>query len=166
MITKYLIDTNILIEAHRRYYAFDICSGFWDFITIQYKNNTIRSIDKVRNELKTGDNLDIWVTNNLPKDFFCSTEDIKVAEKYSQIIRKIEAQHYNPNAKAIFADNADSWLIAYALAHDFTIVTMEVLEPNIKKSVKIPNVCKDFNIQYINTYDLLRNLKGNFKLQN
>jgi hypothetical protein len=35
-ITEYLIDSDVLIQAHRSYYAFDICSGFWDAII----NNT------------------------------------------------------------------------------------------------------------------------------
>jgi hypothetical protein len=27
---KYLLDSNVFIEAYRRYYSFDICPGFWD----------------------------------------------------------------------------------------------------------------------------------------
>ena len=27
---KYLLDSNVFIEAKNRYYAFDICPGFWE----------------------------------------------------------------------------------------------------------------------------------------
>ena len=26
---KFLLDSNVLITAHRLYYAFDICPGYW-----------------------------------------------------------------------------------------------------------------------------------------
>lgn len=28
--TVFVLDTNVLVEAHRRYYAFDLVPGFWD----------------------------------------------------------------------------------------------------------------------------------------
>ena len=27
---NYLLDANVFMEAHRRYYAFDLCPGFWE----------------------------------------------------------------------------------------------------------------------------------------
>ena len=29
---NYLLDSNILIEAHKRYYPFDVVPGFWDVL--------------------------------------------------------------------------------------------------------------------------------------
>lgn len=29
--TKYILDANVFIEAHRRYYSFDIAPSFWNF---------------------------------------------------------------------------------------------------------------------------------------
>lgn len=26
----FLLDTNVFIEAHQRYYGLDLCPGFWD----------------------------------------------------------------------------------------------------------------------------------------
>jgi len=56
-------------------------------------------------------------------------------------------------------NNADTWLIAFAKTHNYTIVTNESLNPEIKKKIPIPNVCIHYNIQYVNIFDMLRKLK-------
>ncbi|HHX94629.1 MAG TPA: DUF4411 family protein, partial [Clostridia bacterium] len=43
----------------------------------------------------------------------------------------------NDAAKAEFASVADSWLIAYSKAYDFTIVTNEQYQPHIKRRIPI-----------------------------
>ncbi len=42
------------------------------------------------------------------------------------------------------------------------MVTHEKYDPNVKKKVPIPNVCKHFGIKYKNTFEFLKEL--NFKL--
>lgn len=64
------------------------------------------------------------------------------------MIEKANKQ-YTPSAKDEFASIADSWLCAYELAYDYTIVTFEKYNPNSKKKIYIPNVCYEFNIKYI-----------------
>ncbi|HCO22927.1 MAG: hypothetical protein CME31_22885 [Gimesia sp.] len=61
-------------------------------------------------------------------------------------------------AKAKFSSNADGWLVAYAKAHDYVVVTREVYVADIKREVKIPNVCEEFDVEYIDTFDLLEEL--------
>ena len=65
---------------------------------------------------------------------------------------------YNAEAKAEYASVADGWLIAYAKANNLVVVTQEVHRPNIKWKVPIPNVCLQFNVEYMNTLDMLRDL--------
>ena len=50
----FLIDSNILIEAKNRYYAFDIAPGFWTWLERAYQNNLVCSIEAVRDELLEG----------------------------------------------------------------------------------------------------------------
>lgn len=54
-MNKYLIDTNIFIESARRFYAFDICPGFWKFLGKCSESDSVKSISKVYDEL-TSDN--------------------------------------------------------------------------------------------------------------
>lgn len=53
---------------------------------------------------------------------------------------------------------ADSWLIAMAKAYQYTIVTHEEYKSDIKRKIPIPNVCRAFDIPYINTFEMLRRL--------
>jgi hypothetical protein len=48
--TVYVIDANVLMQAHRLYYAFPICPGFWDFLANEHQVGRIMSVDKVRDE--------------------------------------------------------------------------------------------------------------------
>ena len=58
----FVLDANIFIEAHRRYYAQDLCPGFWDCLTHFSIERRILSIDRVRDELFVSqDRLVEWV---------------------------------------------------------------------------------------------------------
>lgn len=105
-------------------------------------------VDAVRDEIyKNEDRLTEWLKENEKSFIIGSSEDEKVIETYTKVITTIElSTRYYASAKAYFAGNADSWLCAHALAHGYTIVTQEKYEPNSKKIVKIPNVCKKFAI--------------------
>ncbi len=43
---RYLVDASVLMEAHRRYYRFAVCPGFWDALIWHHKQGTISSIDR------------------------------------------------------------------------------------------------------------------------
>ncbi|MCL2780448.1 MAG: DUF4411 family protein, partial [Actinomycetia bacterium] len=65
----YLLDTNVLIEAKNRYYAFDIAPGFWDWLDRAHGQSLACSIDAVRDELLDGnDELAEWAKQH--PDFF------------------------------------------------------------------------------------------------
>ena len=65
---KFLLDANILIEAHKRYYGFDLCPGFWSAMIRHNKMNHVFSIDHVKNEIiRNKDKLHRWTTEKAPK---------------------------------------------------------------------------------------------------
>ena len=58
----FVLDTNVFVEAHRRYYAQDLCPGFWDCLTHYGNEGRVLSIDRVRDEmLSNQDRLSEWV---------------------------------------------------------------------------------------------------------
>ena len=67
-----------------------------------------------------------------------------------------------PSAKADFAAKADGWLIANARLNGMVLVTHEVLAPDARKSVPMPNVCAQFGVAYVNTFEMLRDLGTRF----
>ncbi|MCK4629684.1 MAG: DUF4411 family protein [Sedimentisphaerales bacterium] len=154
---KYILDANIFIEAKRRYYAFDLCPGFWSSLLHHNSMGNLESIDRVEDELSEGDDLDVW--KKQASGLFASTNIEFVLTSYRDIIQWAQSQErFSDAAKSEFASGADAWVIAYAKANNATVVTHEMPDPKSRKRVKIPDVCKYFNVKYTNTFDMLREL--------
>lgn len=160
----YVLDTNVFIEAARRYYAFDVAPRFWDSLVHHAGSGQIRSIDRVLEELDRGkDELAAWVNNDL-SDVFVSTDEAAVTEAFGEIMAWVQAQsQFSDAAKADFASGADGWLVAYARAKGCVVVTQEVLNPVVKRKVPIPNVCQAFGVPYVDTFEMLRRLGVKFR---
>jgi hypothetical protein len=163
--TQFVLDANVFIQAHRAYYAFDLCPGYWKALLAHYNGERLCSIDRIRDELTGGgDALADWVAHTVPEAFFVQTSDAPVSGWFGQMMVWVQAQtQFLPAAKAEFATKADGWLVAYAKAFGFAVVTQEVPNPNIKRKVPIPNVCDAFGVQYIDTFDMLRALATQFE---
>ena len=168
MNLQYLIDANIFITASRTYYDFDFGNSFWKFLVEHAKNGKLASIDKVFKELnKVDDKLKQWANKDFLEYFKC-TETENVLEKYAILMQWADKQRnqYTQNAIDEFMkeNNADTWLIAYALTKpgNFKIVTFEKENNQIKRKIPIPNVCKAFNIKYCDLFQMLKKLE--FKL--
>lgn len=67
-------------------------------------------------------------------------------------------RQYNSLAKQEFSDfeNADPFIVAIALEKSAVVVSQEISAPDSQKSIKIPDVCKQFNVPHIGTFTLLR----------
>lgn len=154
---RYLIDSNVLIEAHRHYYAFNLCPGFWDSLIWLHGCDRVFSLDKVKNEIAgENDELAGWAVDVMPAAGFLSSQEDAVVEWFAKMQVWAQAQfQYSDAAKEEFALVADAWLIAYARAHGLTLVTQEQYKPNVKRRIPIPNVCKAFNVPYANTFEML-----------
>ena len=161
---SFLLDTNVFVEAHKRYYARDICPGFWDCLLRECQNGSLMSIDKVRSEIEEGrDELWNWVKGHTPQNFFVATTEQSVQDTYSGIMEWIHTQNFNPNAISSFAGGADGWLVAYTRVHGMVLVTDEKFNPQIRRRVPIPNVCRQFEVDYIDTFRMLRELEVQFQ---
>lgn len=158
----YALDANVFIEAHRRYYALDLCPGFWDCLQHYCGTHRVLSIDRVRIEILDGDELADWVAD-APATLFASTADAEVARVFGEMMLWVQDQpQFLEAAKAEFARAADGWLVAFAAVHGATVVTHEVFSANARRRVPIPNVCREFGVAYANTFDMLRSLEVRF----
>ncbi len=160
-MTKYLIDTNVLITAYRSTYPMDVFEAFWENILKYFKTGEILLIDMVYNEIVAGDDfLKEWIEENKDSITILSSDESLVIEEYSNVIQVVmDESNYSVSAKEDFADIADSWLIAHAKCNGYTIVTEETYQSSIHRKVKIPNECIRHDINFIKTIDLLRVLK-------
>jgi hypothetical protein len=159
----YVLDANVFIEAHRRYYHMDICPGFWD-VLVENGPTRLISIDKVRDEIfNGGDTLKDWVHSKIKDTHFAETNDLEVLAHYRVIMQSVQGNpRYLERAKVEFASVADGWIAAYAKAISAKVVTHEEYDAHIKKRVKLPNVCRELGVETINTFTLLRELEARF----
>jgi hypothetical protein len=164
---KYLLDANVFIEAKRRYYAFDLCPGYWECLVWHHQAACIQSIDRVKDEIERGaDELSEWARSVMPQTCFASCDETAVTEQYAQIMAWVQSQNqFFPEAKADFAGSADGWLIACAKVNSLIVVTQEVLAPDARKKVPIPNVCEAFAVDYVDIFEMLRDLEAQFNWQ-
>ncbi len=160
----YVLDANVFIEAARRYYAFDLAPKFWESLLHHASNGLIESIDRVKKEEldKGNDELKDWADSQF-NHAFRSTDEEDITESYGKVMAWVQGQsQYTDAAKSEFANEPDGWLVAYAMAKGRTVVTHEVLAPDAKNRVKIPNVCEAFGIHYVDTFAMLRELGVRF----
>ena len=162
-LSLFVLDTNVFVEAHRRYYAQDLCPGFWDCLTHYCNEGRVLSIDRVRDEmLSNQDQLSDWA-NQAPNDLFVSSAEPEVVNAFTDMMGWVQRnEQFLPEAKVEFASVADGWLAAYARVHSAVVVTQEIYSPGVRKRVPLPNVCRQFGVDYRDTFEMLRELEARF----
>ncbi len=165
---NYLVDTSVFVQAHRKYYSFNLCPGFWKSVVWFNKEGKVFSLDKVKQDILAGreeDPLKQWAKSAMK---FEPSTDLDVVAWYAKMQQWAQAHpQYTDAAKAEFASVSDAWIIAFAKAKNLTLVTDERYDAKIKRRIKIPNVCKapDFSIACITTFDMLKALGVKFDWQ-
>ena len=157
----YLLDANVFIQASRLHYGFDFCPAFWDWLERENRNGKVFSIRQILDELLAPDDLTDWARNR--GDYLFKLVDNDAMEKYIDVVNWVQTNGFKSIAVSTFMQVADSYLIAYALAHEHTVVTHEVPANTLNK-VKIPNVCTGLGIDCINPFTMLRREGANFVL--
>lgn len=161
-MTTYLLDANVFIQAKNLHYGFDFCPAFWEWLEVQNAEGKVASIDKVADEITSGeDDLSNWAQVR-GRTFFLPADDA-VVPALATVSTWASKQGYDPAAVATFLQVADYWLVSHALAHRFTVVTHEV-PANSAKKIKIPNACIGLKVDCITPYEMLRREKAKFVL--
>lgn len=161
VVPPFLLDSNFFIQAYRFHYPLDVVPGFWMKVKELAENGTLISIDKVQQEIfRNKDDLTAWCIDYLPEDFF--KDSSIVLPSYTKIVGWVNSRTppYTRPALNEFldADEADAWLVAYALANGNSIVTHETSEPRRISKVK----ASPFGIKCYTTIELFRELKEVF----
>lgn len=162
---KHLLDSNTLIEAKNRYYNMNFCPAYWQWIDIQNRGAEVSSIKMVADELKKGnDDLAQWAKDN--PSLFIDVDDKETQEAFGTVVQVLSQQMGQMKAGALdeFLLGADPWLIAKAMTTGAVVVTHESFNLDVKRKFLIPNVCKQFGITWMNTFELLEKLDAKFVL--
>ena len=162
MNQTYLLDANIFIEAKNRYYGFDFCPAFWEWLLLKNKEGKVYSHWKVYEELNKGnDELKDWVSAEAKSLFLKPSDDILMPSfaKLSELT--LNLKDYKEGAISEFFASADYYLIAFALSKGYTLVTHEVSSPS-KKRIKIPDIARQLQIATISPFEMLRTENARF----
>ena len=162
----YWIDAGVLIQAHRGSLNINILPQFWQFLHTHLEASAIKMPRMAFEEVVEGgydDEIVTWCKTR-KKLGLCCNEDKHVQERYGRLAAHVQEKYSRkPQQVRKWFDDADGWVIAHALAEQGGIVVSEEYEKGTYKSkIKIPALCKVFDIECINTALLLRKLKADF----
>lgn len=156
----FCIDTNVLIQGWQKYYSPDFCSDYWNILDNLGSKGRIFIPEMVFDEInKTEDDLSKWLKESkIP----IRNIDEPVSKCLQDIYAKNELHKYlvdNTRARSL----ADPWVIAHAINEKATVVTKEEKITAINsRRIKIPNVCDNMGVRWINDFDLIRRLNIKF----
>jgi len=159
----YCLDANVLIQAWQKYYSPKVSPTYWEVLNAIGAQEKIFLPEIVFEEIvRTEDDLSKWLRGS----------DIpirKIDENVARCLKDIYS--FDPNHRFL-VDNtkarslADPWVIAHAINEKATVVTKEekVTALNSKK-IKIPNVCDNMNITWINDFQMIAELGIRFSCE-
>ncbi len=160
----YSIDTDALINAWRRYYPKDILPDLWDKFEEMVQNGSLIATEEVFKELnKQDDELTEWAKNN--EKMFISI-DTEIQQSVRDILQEYPKLINVKKSKSM----ADPWVIALAKIKKAKVVTGEKAAQSQSKkvdkanTVKIPDICRVFNIPCFDIIGFCRDLKLVFHL--
>lgn len=157
----YVLDTSVLVQAQKTYYAMDIVPAFWTALRTLHDAGTVICVDRVLDEIKgysdPEEPLTRWALDDMPAAAFPSTSTPAAVLHYSRLIAWVQSEtRFGTAALDKFARSADGWVVAHAAANGLTVVSMEVSAPLSKTDARIPDVCAAHGVPHIDTYTMLR----------
>lgn len=157
---KFCLDTNIFIEAWKGYYSFDFFPEYWNRLDQLAMDGVVFASEEVKREIEdTDDDLKKWIS---PRQHFFKPIDNDVQDCLTEIFKDPTHQRLVDTVKG--RSKADPWVIAHAMAEGAIVVTKEEFAPPGTSRIKIPNVCNDLGVEWINDYDLIRRLGISFSI--
>lgn len=158
---KYCLDANVLIQAWQKYYTPKFCPDYWTILSELGINGKIFIPEEVYGEItRTDDDLSKWLKGSrIPIN--------KTSTGVAFCLKKMYAA--NPlhltlvdNTKA--RSLADPWVIAHAMDANATVVTKEEKVTALNSSrIKIPNVCDNMGIRWMNDFQFIDELNIKFQ---
>ena len=176
---KYLFDSDSLIVAKNAHYSPEFCPAFWQWLLTGNKHKMFFTIDRVADELILGNEED-YLRNFVETHsnfILASKSDPQCLTKYADLqqwanTHWVKGKKRNKTTKAleVFAKEktADPWLVSYASANGYELVTNERSSPESQTRVMLPDVAKAAGVHVAKLHDVLMVHSGpnfSFKLK-
>lgn len=159
-VETYCLDANVLIQAWQKYYSPKFCPDYWNILNELGHQQRIFIPEIVYQEIvRTEDDLSAWL----------KASKIPIRSIDEPVTRCLQAIYANNPLHKNLVDNtktrslADPWVIAHAINEKATIVTKEEKVTAINSTkIKIPNVCDNMGVRWINDFELITELRVRF----
>ena len=156
----YCLDANVLIEAWQKYYSPKFCPSYWEILNDLGSQGRIFIASEVFNEIiKTEDDLCEWLKQS----------KIPVRNIDGNVTKCLKDIYDKDPSHQTLVDNikgrslADPWVIAHALNEGAVVVTKEgKMTAANSKRIRIPNVCENMNVAWINDFEFISELNIQF----
>jgi hypothetical protein len=165
----YLLDANVLIDAHRGYLSIDRVHQFWDWLVDVGEQGLVKIPLEMYEEIRYGntraeseagkiDLLAKWAKEDNVNNALMLNEEVNEA-----LVARITCEGYAENLTdtEIEEIGRDPFLIAYALVDPANrcIVTTEASKPSKQRSKRrLPDVCIDFNVKSCHAVTFIHDL--------
>lgn len=163
----FLLDANVLITAHNRYYSIGQVPEFWEWLRHQGEANQLKMPVEIYEEIKDGgtdeevDALYAWITDEDNRAALILDEAVDPA-----LVQQVIEQGYAADLKddELEEIGRDPFLVAYCLVDvaNRCVVTTEVSKPSRSRQNRhLPDVCDTLGVRWCDTFALTKKL--NFK---
>lgn len=147
----FIIDTNILVSAHRTDFPESKPVGFWKWLVRLGEQGLICIPESVYNEVgRSNDFLSTWLDKHKEKFWHSITESYASIETVMQAYEFISGKTIP--VEELESGWADPYVIAHAKYLNGIVVTNESVNigyPQNFHNIRIPTVCKNLNIRYL-----------------
>lgn len=170
----FVIDTNIIIQGQENYYPAHNFPSFWGWILNECKKGNLIFIDQVIAEaIKDKKAIQYqWVKDNVKilqtnYNWCVKTEEAEIENtqnimsangNYLQDFFEHKPKQNHQRFKDDFLKAADFYLVSYAQANDYTVVTYEHYDLSNRKKILIPNYCSQEGIKYNHPKEMFKKL--------
>ena len=157
---KYCLDANVLIQGWDKYYSPTLCPDYWEVLNQLGRESKIFIPQLVFEEIiRVEDELSEWLkASKIPIQ--------KINESVTKCLRGVydkNSSHQYLVANSKQHSLADPWVIAHAMYEGAVVVTKEIKDFYKKPTrIKIPHVCDNMNVKWIDDFQLLKELNVRF----
>jgi hypothetical protein len=153
----YLLDANILITAHRTWYALNRVPEFWLWLLHHAEAGRVKMPSEIYGEVENGtDELAHWMKDADHRSALRLAEDADLAK-----VQAVLAHYGDPLSEAdLIKIGQDPFLIAAAVGDaDRCVVTAEVSSLGKQgANRKVPNICDDCGVPWRSPVEFINEL--------
>lgn len=145
----FCFDTSAILDAWVRHYPPDVFLTIWERMDQAAKSGEIFVIDEVVAELKRKDDgIYEWIAKRESMIVSIETDiQARLVEIMAKYPRLVDTKKNR--------SGCDPWVIALAQARGHSVVSAEKASGSLIKP-KIPDVCKDLTVPYVEVVDFFR----------